>query len=442
MRGLHLSLSLVMVLAFVLAGCGNNASPSTDGNEASKVAPADPVNLSFYLGVNLSDNDYQKFIAEPVKKKFPNVTLTKVDKPGTNQNNFEDLIAAGTVPDIFFSSFAPMPEMIELKMLEDLAPYAKKQNVNLGAFEPRVIEEVQQYGQNGSLLALPLYLNFGALFYNKDIFDKFGVAYPKDGMTWNQVVELARKVTRNDAGTQYRGLDAQNHAQIGDSYSLTLYDPKTKKATVDTDGWKKVMTLMQSVYEIPGNLETDKKRFGGAKDLFFTEKNIAMYPIWFNSMITNFVNLADKGQPMNWDMVTMPSFDDKPGVGFKADAHMLMMSNTSKHKDQAFQVIAYLTSSVESQTLISHNARLSGLTDSKIRQQFGAEVPALKGKNLENALKLKPAENVAPTEFDSLVNKQLSAAKDKIIFDHVDVNTALRQAQEAADQAIQAELKK
>jgi multiple sugar transport system substrate-binding protein len=441
MKGARVTLALIVIIAFVLSGCSKNESVGA-GKDDNKVPTAEPVELSFYLGVSLSDSDYKTFIIDPIKKKFPNITLNRIDKPGTNQTNYDELVAAGQVPDIIFSSFAPLPQMVDLKMLEDLTPYFKKQNINLGGFEPQVVHDIQDYTPNGGLLAIPLYLNFGALFYNKDIFDKFGVPYPKDGMTWNQTIELARKVTRNDGGVQYRGLDAQNHTQIGDAYSLPSYDSKAKKATINTDGWKKVMTMIKDIYDIPGNLEMDKKRFAGGKDLFFTEKNIAMYSIFFNGMITTFIDLAEKGQPMNWDMTTPPNFDDRLGVGSKADAHMLLMSATSKHKDQAFQVISYLTSSQEAQTLISRNARMSGLTDSQIREVFGADVPALKGKNIANVLKVKPAVTVAPTIYDPIVTMHLKTAKENIVFNHSDVNTALREAQEAADQEIQAEMAK
>jgi multiple sugar transport system substrate-binding protein len=52
------------------------------------------------------------------------------------------------------------------------------------------------------LEAVPYVQNFSANYYNKGIFDKFGVAYPKDGMTRDDATDLARKLTRSDGGVQ------------------------------------------------------------------------------------------------------------------------------------------------------------------------------------------------------------------------------------------------
>ncbi|NOU90117.1 extracellular solute-binding protein [Paenibacillus sp. LMG 31460] len=43
------------------------------------------------------------------------------------------------------------------------------------------------------------------LYYNKDIFDKFGISYPRNGMTWDEVYDLAKKLNRTEDGISYRG---------------------------------------------------------------------------------------------------------------------------------------------------------------------------------------------------------------------------------------------
>lgn len=43
------------------------------------------------------------------------------------------------------------------------------------------------------------------IFYNKELFDRFGVPHPKDGWTLDDLVDRARRLTRQEAGTQYWG---------------------------------------------------------------------------------------------------------------------------------------------------------------------------------------------------------------------------------------------
>ena len=47
----------------------------------------------------------------------------------------------------------------------------------------------------GKLYALPMRTDFWIVYYNKDPFDKAGVPYPTNDMTWKQYDEIARKIT-------------------------------------------------------------------------------------------------------------------------------------------------------------------------------------------------------------------------------------------------------
>lgn len=47
--------------------------------------------------------------------------------------------------------------------------------------------------------------NTEAVFYNKDLFDKFGIDYPTDNMTWDEMYELSKNMTRSDGDIQYYG---------------------------------------------------------------------------------------------------------------------------------------------------------------------------------------------------------------------------------------------
>ncbi|KRG11740.1 hypothetical protein ACA29_15285 [Lederbergia galactosidilytica] len=60
--------------------------------------------------------------------------------------------------------------------------------------------------------ALPFQSPRNVMYYNKDIFDMVGEPYPEVGLTWPEAVELARKLTIERDGVQYRGLD------IGDAF--------------------------------------------------------------------------------------------------------------------------------------------------------------------------------------------------------------------------------
>jgi multiple sugar transport system substrate-binding protein len=70
------------------------------------------------------------------------------------------------------------------------------------------------------LYALPFSMNYGMTIYNKDIFDKFGIPYPKDMMTWNEMLDLGKKLTKLEQGVQYVGIDPGPIDQLKEQYSL------------------------------------------------------------------------------------------------------------------------------------------------------------------------------------------------------------------------------
>lgn len=110
---------------------------------------------------------------------------------------------------------------------------------------------------------LPLFRNIQATFYNKGIFDKFGVPYPKDGMTYDEAIELAKKVTRSVDGVQYYGLFPGNPAiQLG-QLSQTFLDGKTDEPLLSSDNFAS---------------------FAMSAAFCLTSPVISsMMPIWFNS---------------------------------------------------------------------------------------------------------------------------------------------------------------
>ncbi|MDF2719143.1 MAG: transporter substrate-binding protein, partial [Paenibacillus sp.] len=265
-------------------------------------------------------------------------------------------------------------------------------------------------------------------YYNKSIFDKFGVAYPKDGMTWEQVLDTAKKVTRNEGGIQYRGFDIGNMVWASQPLGIAAIDYKTDKATMRTDEWKRVFELMKAFYTIPGNMTTGKP-----KDNFLKEKTVAMYA---DLSIASELEIAAK-DGLDWDVVQYPSYPEKPNIYGNASVNVIMVTKTSKYKDQAMQVVASAVSD-EVQMESSKSGRVSPLKSAEISRAFGLNKPVFKGKSVQSIFKSKPvkypiasqhrgrAEGIVRTKFMEYANGA------------IDVNTALSQADEEINKAVAA----
>lgn len=305
----------------------------------------------------------------------------------------------------------------------------------MNRFEPALVDAVKQFG---GLYGFPVHSGGLVLYYNKDIFDKFGVAYPRDGMTWEEAIELGKMLTRNDNGRQYIGLGPSiDHVLSMNSYSLPLVDKSTLKPAINNEKYKK---LVETLAIAPTQVNGYKEQFAALKRTFnnndfMKDKFIAMF-------IMNFGLQSQKEfETLNWDMASLPVFKDNPGIGTQPYPNLLFVTNTSKFKDQAMEVIKYVTSD-EHQMTLSKKGYIPVLKNESIKKAFAQE-SNFKDKNVVKAVftnKLAPS-NVR-TKYDGKVNGPLLKHITNVITGEEDLNTALRKVEEEANKAIDAELKR
>jgi multiple sugar transport system substrate-binding protein len=235
----------------------------------------------------------------------------------------------------------------------------KEHNLDLKKFIPSGLDMVKLYSGNGTLTTLPFTMGFRTMYYNRDLLDKFGAPYPAAHASWEQTIELAKKVTRVNGGTQYFGLslNGAQYLPIKNEARADFVDSKTNKSNVNTDGWKRVFDLTRQVYQIPGN----EGSFKGANAIFMKDKRLAM--LVASNELRNMVDI-------NWDVTAIPTLKESPRIGGYSQAVGLSISATSKHKEAAFLFIAN-TISDEVQLEMARNSRPSPLTDKKFVDAFG-----------------------------------------------------------------------
>ncbi|MCC2686369.1 MAG: family 1 extracellular solute-binding protein, partial [Paenibacillaceae bacterium] len=169
----------------------------------------------------------------------------------------------------------------------------KKNKFDVGQFIPSTIEMIRSYSKEGKVYALPLSVGFWANYYNKDIFDKFGMAYPKNQMTWEEATELGKKLTRVEDGAQYKGLTTLGYYRFTLSTFQSAFDFKTNKAVYTTDAFKRSLQTYINIISIPGNIQENKAKFLEGK----TAMRVDLDP-----MLGTLAEGISKGVQINWDM--------------------------------------------------------------------------------------------------------------------------------------------
>jgi len=422
----------IALLTAILSGCGGSSPASGTDEAGSKEEPDRPVVLNVTSRAGLTTDQFNDLYGKYLTKKFPNYTFNFTQQRGSKILT-QDMVAAGTPIDLMFESLSSLIDgVIEPGLGYDISELAKKENVDLNRFEPAALDAMKAM-TGGKLFGLPGSMQVMVLTYNKTVFDKFGVDYPKDGMTWDEVFELANKLSRVQDGAQYLGLVAStSHVLKLSPFSLPYVDVKTNQSTFGDDKWKTILgTIFKGEGREPGFadvVKNNKNRLPGM-DEFIKNQNIGMW-VFFTD--TSFFPGMEK---MDWDMVSIPKYKELPNYGTQAYPNYICISGTSKEKEAAMKVLAYLTSE-EFQMKLSRAGTVSSLRTESVKKALGADFPK---KVNWGAVYYSPfAPSPAKGPYENLAEKALSNQIPAIVTGEIDVNTALRTAQDEADKAIKA----
>lgn len=427
-------------LLVLLTACGGNQAGTGNPNDESDgrqptsppaAGSPQPVELVLY-GTGINVDAYMKDFGEPIMKKFPYITAKVVR---SDQPQLEAMIAAGDQMDIMMTRDFQMPlSLLKYGLGEDLADLIAKNKYDLAPLDPQAVDYVRKMG-SGKLLGLPVMLYNPTLIYNVELFDKFGVSYPKDGMTWDEAYELARKLTRQEGGVNYRGmLVAFSALSWQNQIAAGFVDPKTFQPLFATDNkWQKHVDVLTRFFKIPGNEVDAKSVAGGAMNTaFYTDQTAAMF-----ATVTTTAVLASYPR-LNWNLASVPTFGDIAQKGSQPSSTVFSVSSGSKHKEEAFRVLAYLTSK-QFQLSLSQNGNISVLSrDPDVRAAFGKGVAGLQGKNVQ-AFLTPYAPAMTPTPYDTIAQAQIFDKMNRVATGEFDVNTALRMAAEETGKLIAAE---
>ncbi|CAG7650137.1 ABC transporter substrate-binding protein [Paenibacillus allorhizosphaerae] len=407
-------------------------TPSEGKDPAASKPPEPPANTGpkeitmYTAGGTIDEKAFNDMYGNAIRKKFPDVTLKYI--PSGKGSTLQELLSAGTTIDIVFDSIGYAYNFRNFGLQYDMTPLIKAKNIDLSKFEPSTIEFQRRVG-NGAIYSLPVWTATAALYYNKDIFDKFGVPYPKDNMTWSEIYDLAKKLTRSEGGVQYVGYVTAAGSQANtNQLGLKFVDPKTGKAQIDNEDWRKFMQSIVQFFQFSGMQWTDQNSTVAAmRAMFEKDRTVAMY--------TNYSG-GTPPDDMNWDAVTVPSYEQAPGIGPQSYPAYLSVTNLSKNKPLAFDIVAYLVSE-EYQLENTKLGRATVLNNREILKHYGESMTKFKGKNIAAMFPQKRAELGTYAPEESIASAKFAAAFTDIITNKKDIVTALRDANEAANKEIE-----
>ncbi|MDF2725750.1 MAG: extracellular solute-binding protein family 1 [Paenibacillus sp.] len=423
---------LIAALTLTTAACGTgNTGAKDDGKlPASKSAEQKPVELTWYhVPADGPVGDaFQQQYGQLIAKKYPNFSFkVLVNK---EENTLANVVVSKTNLDVMLASFASLPAVKDNGLLGDLSDLVKKHNFDLNRIETASLDMMRSL-DTGKLVALPLYELRFVLYYNKDLFDKFGVPYPKNGLTWEEMIDVSKRMTRSEGGVTYRGyVGPPSNFINANQYGYDFIGAKTNRAVINSDNWKKIAEKFIPIYTAPG-YNAVKEAYG--YDLFLKEKSAAM-----TSAYNSYAATVNANVP-NWDAASFPEMGDLKGVASQPYPVVLTVPTTSQHRDEAFQAIAQLLTDEVQQERASKLAFLAPLKNPDVKSAFARDVADWKGKNISAVTAQKGPKTIAYNQYNTSAAAAIGNAMMAVIDGSKDINTALREEEEKLNKQITAD---
>jgi multiple sugar transport system substrate-binding protein len=423
------------IAAASLAACSGG---ETEQSEKPPVVEdvSTPVKLTMYnISGIFSDEEFERFFFQPLKAKYPNISIEVLPKTPS----LEDLIASGNTPDLLFGPNGDAnTRLTSLKLQHDLTPYAEKYKYNINLLDP-AYGKLAKTLSDGKLYGLPLYAGGAPVYYNKDLFDKFGVPYPSKQMTWDDVFALSKRLVRQEGGVQYYGFLPDPAVLVHmNQRSLPLLDATGLKPAFNTDDrWKAYLQPFKQFYDFPGSeLKKATDAAGGsALARFNKDLTLSMF------LSSNLRAPSSLTAVANWDLTPYPTFSDAPNTGPMPYAYFGFVTSTGKHVEEAFKSLAYFASE-PFQLMMSEQANFKPvITNDKVVKAFATKSSFYGGKNVSAVFALKPAELATSmfTTYHNMARNSLLNEFNNYLTGGGDINTLLRNAEETATKGIQAE---
>jgi len=309
-----------------------------------------PTKLTIWVGWSAGHEliEFKKIIAEYDKKR-PNVTVDVVG--GINDDKIISALRAGNAPDVVSSFqsnnvgvYCPSGGWI------DLNPYLKRDKIDVNQFPagPRYYTAYK-----GIRCALPLLADTYGLYYNKDLFKQAGLTSPPK--TFSELVADAKKLTKKnpDGSFKVMGYDPNalfyhGGAGIGTYGTLigaTYFDKAGKSNLARDPGWTRLLTWQKGLIDFYGYKNLVKWQTGAGDEFAashpFENGKLAMMldGEWRVAFIQH------EHPNLNYATAPMPVDDAHPelyGSGY-VNGTIIGMPKTGKHRDEAWDLVKYLT---------------------------------------------------------------------------------------------------
>jgi multiple sugar transport system substrate-binding protein len=373
-KSLFIVMTLVLVLATVLAGCGgsnekNNTATGTEKNSESK-ASDEKKELTFMYRGGTDEQAVYKKVVKKFEADHPGVTVkiivTAADQYATK---LKASITGNSIPDVFYFESGDLKAYVNSGVLLDLTPHVENNpDINLDNIWKYGLDLYRYDGTmagQGSLYGMPKDVGPFAFGYNKDMFEAAGIPLPDKDIpyTWDEFIEVSKKLTIDKDGD---GKADQYATGLNVNWSLQSFvwsngadfiDESKTKVTIDDPKFAEALQYfadMQNVHKITPSTEQAQ-----TLDTYqrWMKGEMAFFPVGPWDMSTY------EKLPFTYDLMPYPAGSTGKSATWTGSLG-IGASAKSKYPDVAAELINYLTASEDGmKELVAAKVQIPNLID-------------------------------------------------------------------------------
>jgi multiple sugar transport system substrate-binding protein len=317
---------------------------------------------------------------------------------------------------------------------EDLVPwFGKQSDFTEDSFIPAFINAYKPLDLPEEIHGLPVSADAYVLYYNADLFKKYGVELPTDDWTWDEFTAASKTITSAGDGEDF-GLVLPNIPQpifnpVIQAYGGNVYDNDSQTTGIGEphaiEAWKLLVGSYTDGTFAPFEIGSSPDAPGitsGRVAMQFATKGLS-------------VTLRDQLQD-EWDVVPMPTIDGEHMTG--GGSYGVSMTSSSTCKDQAWEFLKWFYQTDGGMQIFQESYRGIPPTLDGIENGVWRELPAPPSNTAAyetastNAL-MAPA---LPGTAGNVLADQVLQATQRVVLQGESVEDAFGAAAEAVQKAI------
>jgi multiple sugar transport system substrate-binding protein len=326
---------ILLLCVLVLGGCGGDGGGNGGRGDVSG-------DVSFMVFGDPEEIQAYRDVIATYENENPDVDVKMIEA-----SDRDDLIArlstsfaAGTPPDLFLLNYRFYAQYAARGVLEPIED--RVDDSDLFEQEDFYEEAMNAFRFNDTLTCLPQNISSLVVYYNKDLFEKAGVAFPKEGWKWDEMVAAAKKLTTDSNGdgkADVYGLGIESSLiriapfvwsaggeLVDDDKNPTHFTLDTPEAQV---AMERFFQLHATEKVTPGEEEVEAED----DETRFQNGRLAMVLSSRRSTPT-FRTI----QKFDWDVAALPQHEQQAGI-LHSDAYCL--TKASENKDAAWSFMEY-----------------------------------------------------------------------------------------------------